>query len=143
MTTTSRTVLVVEHSAGVRRLLRTALEIEGASVVEAATLAEARPLARSVDVVVLDRELPDGDGLELTVELDQPDGEPPLVVLHTDDPDDEGRLHGDHASVRRGDVAGVLEQVVAGSALHQERPGDDDLPEVDDTVIDLVVDAWR
>jgi CheY-like chemotaxis protein len=138
-------VLVVEHSPGVRRLLRTAFEIEGATVVEAETLAEARrATGDDLDVVVLDRRLSDGDGIALTIDLSQSDGgDGPLIVLHTDVPDeDDGRTVG-HASVRRGDVVGVVERVLARGLLHAERPGDDDLPRIGDEAITAVVEHWR
>ena len=65
------TVLVVEDDLNVRRLLTFHLKRSGYSVEEAGSIAEARVLAagRQWDVAVLDRRLPDGDGLELCVEL--------------------------------------------------------------------------
>ncbi|MGI8685988.1 MAG: diguanylate cyclase [Acidimicrobiales bacterium] len=59
-------VLVVDDDVTARRLLRLSLELEGAEVSEAASLAEARSrLGQHIDGVVLDRRLPDGDGLDL------------------------------------------------------------------------------
>lgn len=59
-------VLVVDDDPTARRLLRLSLELEGAEVAEAASLAQARDeLVFHFDGVVLDRRLPDGDGLEL------------------------------------------------------------------------------
>ena len=59
-------VLVVEDDEAVRGLLRLALELEGAAVLEATSVSQARDeLCSVIDAVVLDRRLPDGDGLEL------------------------------------------------------------------------------
>jgi diguanylate cyclase (GGDEF)-like protein len=77
-------VLVVDDDPGMRRLLRTGLELDGAEVREAASLAEARSaMAPDIRGVVLDRELPDGDGLELLIDLR--DACPAAqVVVHSD-----------------------------------------------------------
>src|SRR5688572_9409835 len=59
-------VLVVDDDPGARRLVRLGLELEGATVVEAGSVAQVRgALSPDVSGIVLDRELPDGDGLEL------------------------------------------------------------------------------
>ena len=64
-------VLLVDDDAMYRRifilLLETQPDIRVAG--EAGSLAEARPMLRGVDVAILDRRLPDGDGLELIGEL--------------------------------------------------------------------------
>jgi len=64
-------VLLVDDDAVYRRifilLLETQPDIRVAG--EAGSLAEARPMLRGVDVAILDRRLPDGDGLELIGEL--------------------------------------------------------------------------
>ncbi len=58
--------LVVDDDPTARQLIRLSLELEGAAVTEAASLTEARlVLAADFDGVVLDRCLPDGDGLDL------------------------------------------------------------------------------
>ena len=59
-------VLVVDDDPTARRLLRLSLELEGAEVTDAASLSEARDqIGHHFDGVVLDRRLPDGDGLDL------------------------------------------------------------------------------
>ena len=64
-------VLLVDDDAVYRRvfilLLQTLPDIQ--VVAEAASLAEARTTLEGVDVAILDRVLPDGDGLELVSEL--------------------------------------------------------------------------
>jgi DNA-binding response OmpR family regulator len=59
-------VLVVDDDPSVGRMVRLSLEIDGAEVLSAATLAEGRDLLQpGLSGIVLDRRLPDGDGLEL------------------------------------------------------------------------------
>jgi PAS domain S-box-containing protein len=64
-------VLVVEHNATTRRLMKVALESDGYAVVEAATGAMAVDCTRqyAVDLVLQDLALPDVDGLELVGRL--------------------------------------------------------------------------
>jgi len=57
---------VVDDDSTARRLLRLSLELEGAEVIDAASLSQARDqLGHHFDGVVLDRRMPDGDGLDL------------------------------------------------------------------------------
>jgi PleD family two-component response regulator len=59
-------VLVIDDDPVARRLIRIALELEGASVTEAATMHDAdEALEPLLDGVILDRRLPDGDGHDL------------------------------------------------------------------------------
>jgi DNA-binding NarL/FixJ family response regulator len=79
----SRTVLVVDDHSGFRARARLVLEAEGYAVVgEAAdgetAVAEARRLRP--DVVLLDVQLPDGDGFDIAARITG-DGAPPAVVL--------------------------------------------------------------
>jgi diguanylate cyclase (GGDEF)-like protein len=63
-------VLLVEDDRSLRLLVRQGLELEGARVIEAETLAQARALLdEPFEGVVLDRRLPDGRGEELLPEL--------------------------------------------------------------------------
>jgi DNA-binding NarL/FixJ family response regulator len=64
-------VLLVDDDAMYRRVFTLLLEAlpDIRVVAEAASLAEARTMLEGVDVAILDRMLPDGDGLELIGEL--------------------------------------------------------------------------
>src|SRR5436305_12443659 len=76
-------VLVVDDNPRARTLVRLGLELEGLEVTEAGTLAEGRSLLdRSFDGYVLDRQLPDGDGLSLLPHLRR-GGEPARVVIYS------------------------------------------------------------
>lgn len=74
-------VLVVDDDPTARRLLRLSLELEGAEVTEAASLEEATAeLTHRFDGVVLDRRLPDGDGLDLVPVLAERHPQASIVV---------------------------------------------------------------
>ncbi len=75
-------VLVVEDDAPIRRFLRSTLLARGYVVDEAETLQTARLLvtAQPPDAVLLDLDLPDGDGLELVQEI-RGWSQLPIVVL--------------------------------------------------------------
>ena len=75
-------VLLVDDDPLVVIILSTLLVAEGWDVVTAGSLAAARPLLATVDALVVDGLLPDGDGLEL---LEDPvvRERRPRVVLHT------------------------------------------------------------
>lgn len=71
-----RQILVVEADVAIRRQARVSLEVDGAFVLEAGSLAQARHQAFAkgfsadgFDGIVIDRELPDGDGLDLVAEM--------------------------------------------------------------------------
>ena len=65
-----RRFLVVDDDERVRSMVRFALELEGLGVVEAGSLVQARTLlGDDVDGIVLDRQLPDGDGLDLLPDI--------------------------------------------------------------------------
>lgn len=59
-----RTVLIVEDERLLRWALAKQLQRAGYQVLEAASVAEAGPLASGADLILLDLKLPDGDGLE-------------------------------------------------------------------------------
>lgn len=60
------TILVVDDDPSVGRMVRLSLEIDGAEVLSAETIAAGRDLLDpGLAGIVLDRKLPDGDGLEL------------------------------------------------------------------------------
>lgn len=76
-------VLVVDDERGLRLLCRVNLELDGHSVREAATLAEARQELerRTPDVVLLDVHIGADDGLELLDEIEALDLPTRVVLL--------------------------------------------------------------
>ena len=87
-------VIVVEDDLSVARLIRFALGREGARVHHAASIAEARVLlAQPWDLVLLDRRLPDGDGIELCREV-RPRNAHGYIVIITGDATSEAKLAG-------------------------------------------------
>ncbi len=76
------TVLVVDDEDLIRWSLGERLEREGCAVLPAGSIAEARARhEEGVDLVLLDRRLPDGDGLELLAELRRDDPDLPVVLM--------------------------------------------------------------
>ena len=125
-------VLVVDDEAAMRRLARTALELEGYQVVEAATLAQARSItAERIGAVVLDRRLPDGDGLDLLDEL-RARWPGATIVLHSAEP-----VPGPYRSIAKGDVVALAE--ILGPAAPTAAPG---APDVARAHADEIVEAW-
>jgi two-component system, OmpR family, KDP operon response regulator KdpE len=63
--------ILIEDERQIRRFVRTALEAEGWSVIEAETMRQglADTGARKPDLIILDLGLPDGDGMEFIREL--------------------------------------------------------------------------
>lgn len=86
-TTTPKRVLVVDDDRTARRLLRIALELEGVQVSEAESVADARDKLNVADAVVLDRRLPDGDGLDLLSTIQQRNPRARIVVCSNLDDD--------------------------------------------------------
>lgn len=78
-------ILVVDDEEDISSFLKFVLENEDFRVVTAASLAEARTKLAESDppaAVLLDRGLPDGDGLDICRELRGADAkQPPIVVL--------------------------------------------------------------
>lgn len=119
------TVLVVDDDAAIRRLVRTGLELENLRVIEAASRGQARAvLGESVDGVVLDRQLTDGDGLWLVPELTA--RWPHVrIVVHTSFADDDfpDLVSGTDSplpSAPKGDVVAIIDAL--GLTVHQETP---------------------
>ncbi len=105
---------MVEDDPKMVRLLRLALEPEGWTVVVAADLAAARRVdLAAVDAVVLDRNLPDGDGTELLDELDAAAPHATVVVHSTID---DERRPAEVPFVDKGDVFTLLELLGARDA---------------------------
>ncbi len=88
-------IILVEDDDNVSHLLRRQLQRAGYATTHASTIREARELFRdhSWDLAVLDRGLPDGDGLELCRELraSSPHG---YIVMVTGNDSDEAKLQG-------------------------------------------------
>ena len=82
----SRSVLLVEDDRALRNSLREALSVEGYDLKTAASMADARaqlrnlPMGKTIDLVVLDLGLPDGEGQSLLAELRQ-SGHTPVIVI--------------------------------------------------------------
>lgn len=72
------TIAMVEDEVELRSAVRDLLVRYGFVVLEGSTIAEARVLAVSADLMLLDFGLPDGDGLSLCAELA---ASVPLIVL--------------------------------------------------------------
>src|SRR5215212_4750603 len=88
------TIIVVEDHPDVSFMLSRQLKREGYAVRAASTIAEARELAREPwDLAILDRTLPDGDGVDLCRELR---GAAPhaYLVMFTGASSDEAKLEG-------------------------------------------------
>jgi signal transduction histidine kinase len=92
MTVEARRILVVDDDAEVRSILAAGLAQEGYEVVQAGDLASARAaLDPPVDLALLDLNLPDGDGIDLAVELKAATGDdvffPVILITGLDDTD--------------------------------------------------------
>jgi len=76
-------VLVLEDAPHIRTLLTKGLESKGHDVIAAENKAAAEALLQSkqVDLVIVDRILPDGDGLDLVREMRQAGRETPAICL--------------------------------------------------------------
>ncbi len=77
------TILIVDDEKNIRTSLSRSLDIEGYRTITAATLAEARRALgdETVDGMLLDVRLPDGDGLDLLVEVHAESPGLPIVVM--------------------------------------------------------------
>ena len=89
--TSPHAIVLIEDDPNVRRMLTLHLERAGCSLQTAGSLQEARQILRNGtwDLVLLDRGLPDGDGLELCAEIRQarPDGYIMILTGSAGDPD--------------------------------------------------------
>jgi CheY-like chemotaxis protein len=132
-------VLVVEDNESARRLVRLGLELEGVTVVEAESLARARQfLHPRMAGVVLDRELPDGDGLELLDEIGTTCPQA-TVVVHSTLVD--GRQPTSLPRADKGDLPGLLAALALEVApVHEERLAVVDLVRSE---ADAVVREWE
>jgi diguanylate cyclase (GGDEF)-like protein len=119
-------VLVVDDNEGARRLVRMGLELEGIAVVEAESLTRARQfLNPRMQGIVLDRELPDGDGLELLPDIGAACPDATIVVNSTLN---DGREPAWVVKVDKGDLPEIVRGLdLTGGAA----PVDDHLAVVD------------
>ncbi|HEY9787108.1 MAG TPA: response regulator, partial [Candidatus Obscuribacterales bacterium] len=80
------TVLLIEDESQIRRYLRTVLNSEGFSLLEAATAKDGLQMASEMrpDVVILDLGLPDIDGLEVARRLREWTGVPIIILSARD-----------------------------------------------------------
>src|SRR4030095_11591813 len=85
-TSPHKRILCVEDHADTSALLKVLREQDGYEVVGAGTVAEACTLARSVgfDLYLIDRWLPDGEGIELCRKIRTFDSTTPIVFLTAD-----------------------------------------------------------
>lgn len=105
-------VLVVDDDPSVGRMVRLSLEIDGAEVLSAESLAEGRDMLRpGLSGIVLDRRLPDGDGLELLPDVDRVCPDVQVVVYSGLD---DGREPPTVKRVNKTDIAGVFEALGLG-----------------------------
>lgn len=83
--TERRSILLVEDDADARELYATHLRRAGHYVLEAATLGAANDVLRACvpDVIVLDRHLPDGDGIDLARTVTKSGAKAISIVLIT------------------------------------------------------------
>jgi signal transduction histidine kinase len=121
-------VLCIEGDASTRQLVRRLLEAGGLSVEESATGLEGMARARSLtpDLVLVDTQLPDVEGLELLARLksDQTLGRVPLVAFGTNPDEHDVALAAgcDGFVARPVDEARFADQVKAYLAGARERP---------------------
>ncbi len=122
-------VLVVDDNESARRLVRMGLELEGVTVVEAESLKRARHfLHKQMAGIVLDRELPDGDGLQLLPDIAT---NCPDVNVVVNSSLEDGREPAWVIKVAKGDLAAIVD----GLALRLVAASEERL-----AVVDLVRD---
>ena len=134
----SPVVLVVDGDDSARFLVRVGLEIEGIPVIEATSVEAARKRLRkagpAVCGVVLERDLPDGDGLELLAEIGAACPEAAIIVNSLVDDDREPAWID---KVAKGDVTAIARLVIAARGA-SPRDEADDTPDAPLAVVDLV-----
>jgi DNA-binding response OmpR family regulator len=99
-----RSVLVIEDQDGLQKLLRRRIEREGWIMFEARTAADGLRLANEAtpDVIVVDQDLPDANGLEVIAKLKRGDSTKAIPVVAWSGSDAE---HSGPAVVRAGAAA--------------------------------------
>ncbi|HVG56578.1 MAG TPA: sigma-54 dependent transcriptional regulator [Vicinamibacterales bacterium] len=122
------TLLVVDDEELVRWSLRERFRREGYTVVEAATAAAAlEQIAGSVDLVLLDYRLPDGDGLTLLRRIKETSPDTPVILMtafSTVENAVEAMKHGAYHYLNKpfnlDDVALTVEKALETSRLRRE-----------------------
>jgi CheY-like chemotaxis protein len=101
-------ILIVDDDPLLGGVIEACLDFEGADVRTAHTLAAARDaLVDDIDHVVLDRRLPDGDGLDLLPDVSDQCPEADVVVFSAYD--DDGSGPADLVRVPKTDVAALVD----------------------------------
>src|SRR5687767_268574 len=114
-------VLVVDDDPSIGRLVRIGLETEGYHVVLAGSVSDARTsLNETLVAVVLDRQLPDGDGLALVSDIRDRAPEATIVVHSTLEAD--GREPVGASVVAKGDVGAIIDALGGGGRKEADRP---------------------
>lgn len=80
----SKSILYVEDGLLMRDLLSFWLDMHGFNVTTAGTLSDARLVYTKMDMLILDRRLPDGDGLTLAKDLRAMGSKVPIIVMSAD-----------------------------------------------------------
>ena len=108
-------VLIVDDDDAVRGVVAMTLELEGIDVVQARCVDHARPIIAlgDIDGVILDRQLPDGDGLDLLPAI-QELRPCPTVVIHSTLED--GREPAGLARAAKGDVDAIVAALAVGAS---------------------------
>jgi two-component system OmpR family response regulator len=78
---TSPVILIVEDDPAIQRTLRRLLRASDYRVLMASSLAEAKALCTGVDLLLLDRRLPDGDGLAICSLVRAQRPAPAIIIL--------------------------------------------------------------
>ena len=134
-------VLAVAADDGVRQFLRTGLEVDGASVLEAASIADVRRLtskrsgALMVQGVVIDPVLPDGDGLALLADVERVCPGARVVVLSSRD-EPAPTL----ATVQPGDLAALADALALPGAGLPPRSVASDMVQAE---VEELAEAWK
>jgi DNA-binding response OmpR family regulator len=81
----SQRIVVIEDEPAIAESVAYSLERDGYSVATAGTVAQARDLTASADLVVLDLILPDGDGIDLLREIRAAGQRAAVIVLSSRD----------------------------------------------------------
>lgn len=92
-----RRILIVDDSSTVRKLMSNILQVEGYEILEANDGAQALEVLaqESVDLAIIDLNMPQMDGIELIETIRQGEGDPDLpIIMLTTQTDEESRRKG-------------------------------------------------